>query len=391
MTTANSSFFKLFAPIMISSLLLTACSSDSQSEEQNGQSQTPSKAAVEVVELVPQTVELQTELPARTTAIRMAEVRPQVDGIIEKRLFTEGASVKAGEQLYQIEAAPYQAEVNNAEASLQRARADLKVTERREQRYKNLLTDNAISQQEYDEALAAYEQAEAEIAVRQAALDAALINLRYTSVDAPIDGQIGISHVTEGALVSAGQENSLATIHQLDPIYVDISQASKEILRLRRQLMSGRLAGDEAPKVRLRLEDGSEYDHEGELQFSEVNVNEMTGSIVMRARFPNPDGLLLPGMYVRAEVDEGRIDDAILVPQKAVMFDREGRASVMLVNGDNKVEQRQITVQRDIEQYWLSSEGLKNGDQVIVEGLQKIAEDAEVTIDRDNSRTQDGG
>ena len=390
MFTRNPSRLFLI-PLLLSSLQLSACLSDSQSEEQSQAPQTPLKTAVEVVELSPQTVDLSTELPARTTAIRMAQVRPQVDGIIEKRLFDEGAAVKAGEQLYQIEAAPYQAEVNNAEATLQRARADLKVTERREQRYKNLLADNAISQQEYDEALAAYEQAKAEIAVRQAALDAALINLRYTSVDAPIDGQIGISHVTEGALVSAGQENSLATIHQLDPIYVDISQAAKEILQLRRQLMAGRINGDKAPAVHLKLEDGSEYEHVGELQFSEVNVNENTGSIVMRARFPNPDGLLLPGMYVRAEVEEGQIDNAILVPQKAVAFNREGDASVMIVNADNKVEQRAITVQRSIGTNWLSSEGLKSGDKVIVEGLQKIAAGSEVSIDSDNSQTQDGG
>lgn len=388
----NSSPLRLLMlPIVLSSLLLIACGNDGQSEAQAANPQSPPKMAVEIVQLAVQPVDLQTELPARTTATRMAEVRPQVAGIIEKRLFTEGASVKAGEQLYQIEAAPYKAEVNNAQASLQRARADLKVTERREQRYKNLLDDNAVSQQEYDEALAAFEQAEAEIAVRQAALDSALINLRYTKVDAPIDGQIGISHVTEGALVSAGQQNPLATIHQLDPIYVDISQASKEILRLRRQLMSGRVNGDAAPKVRLKLEDGSEYEHVGELQFSEVSVNENTGSIVMRASFSNPDGLLLPGMYARAAVDEGRINDAILVPQKAVMFDREGRATVMLVNGENKVEQRQITVQRDIGNDWLTSDGLQAGDKVIVEGLQKIAVGDEVDIDSDNSQTQGEG
>lgn len=379
----------LFFPALLSSLLLSACINDSQSEQQNATLQTPPKMAVEIVELKPQAVKLQTELPARTTAIRMAEVRPQVTGIIEKRLFTEGASVEAGQLLYQIDAAPYQAEVNSAQASLQRARADLTVTERREQRYKNLLDDNAVSQQDYDEALAAFEQAKAEIAVRQAALDSALINLRYTKVNAPIDGQIGISNVTEGALVSAGQENSLATIHQLDPIYVDIPQASKEMLQLRRQMMSGRIDSEKAPEVRLKLEDGSEYEHVGELQFSEVNVNEMTGSIVMRARFPNPDGLLLPGMYVRATVDEGHIDNAILVPQKAVMFDREGQASVMLVNGDNKVEQRPVTLQRAIEHHWLISAGLQSGDKVIVEGLQKIAEGDEVDIVTKNDHPTD--
>lgn len=385
----RSPFRSLFIPVLLSSsLLLAGCLDD---DKPDAQQSAPPRATVEIVELQPQQVALKTELPARTNATRMAEVRPQVDGIIEKRLFREGATVKAGDQLYQIEAAPYQAAVNNAQASLQRARADLKVTERREQRYKDLLSDNAISQQEYDEALAAFEQAQAEIAVRQAALDSALINLRFTKVNAPIDGQIGISHVTEGALVTAGQNNSLATIHQLDPIYVDISQASREILRLRRQLMSGRIDGEAMPAVRLKLEDGSDYEHTGELQFSEVSVNQNTGSIVMRARFPNPDGLLLPGMYVRAEVDEGRIDDAILVPQKAVMFDREGLASVMLVNGDNKVEQRRITVQRDIDHNWLISEGVQSGDKVIVEGLQKIAEGAEVDIDTADQSAADEG
>lgn len=384
---SRSHFRSFLMPVLLSSLLLTGCLSDSDAEQQ--QAAMP-KVTVNVVELKTQAIDIQTELPARTTAIRMAEVRPQVDGIIESRLFTEGAAVKAGQQLYQIEAAPYQAVVNNAKATLQRAKADLKVTERREQRYKNLLDDNAISQQEYDEALAAFEQAKAEIAVNQAALESAEINLRYTKVNAPIDGQIGISHVTEGALVNAGQADSLATIHQLDPIYVDISQASKEILQLRRQLMAGRVAGEKAPSVNLFLEDGSLYEHTGELQFSEVNVNQNTGSVVMRAKFPNPDGILLPGMYVRAEVEEGRINDAILVPHKAVIFDREGRASVMLVNDNNIVEQRFINVSRSINHHWLSESGLESGEKVIVEGLQKIAEGAEVNIDDKQQLTQSG-
>ncbi|MCX4189869.1 efflux RND transporter periplasmic adaptor subunit [Methylophaga sp. OBS3] len=384
---SRSHFRSFLTPVLLSSLFLTGCLSDSDAEQQ--QVAMP-KMTVNVVELKTQAIDIQTELPARTTAIRMAEVRPQVDGIIESRLFTEGAAVKAGQQLYQIEAAPYQAVVNNAKATLQRAKADLKVTERREQRYKNLLDDNAISQQEYDEALAAFEQAKAEIAVNQAALESAEINLRYTKVNAPIDGQIGISHVTEGALVNAGQTNSLATIHQLDPIYVDISQASKEILQLRRQLMAGRVAGEEAPSVNLLLEDGSLYEHTGELQFSEVNVNQNTGSIVMRAKFPNPDGILLPGMYVRAEVEEGRMNDAILVPHKAVIFDREGRASVMLVNDNNIVEQRFINVSRSINHHWLSESGLEAGEKVIVEGLQKIAEGAEVNVDEQQQLKQSG-
>ncbi|AFJ02978.1 multidrug/solvent RND membrane fusion protein [Methylophaga frappieri] len=376
--TSQSNLLYRFIPLLFAFGLLSACLSEQDQQQNTGAAQ--QKMAVNVVMVENTTVQLTTQLPARTTAIRRAEVRPQVDGIIEKRLFTEGAHVKAGEQLYQIEAAPYQAEVNNAKAILQRAKANVRVTERRQARYKKLLDDNAISQQEYDEALAAFEQAQAEVAVSNAALDTALINLRYTSVNAPIEGQIGISHVTEGALVTAGQSDSLATIHQLDPIYVDITQASRELLRLRRELMTGDLEKNGEVTVSLTLEDDTAYSHKGTLAFSEVNVNEMTGSIVMRAQFPNPDGLLLPGMYVRAEVDEGRVDDAILVPQKAVTFGREGQASVFVVNADNIVELHNVQIRRDLGQNWLIETGLNVGDAVIVEGLQKIGVGLEVEI-----------
>ena len=377
--------------LMLISLLtlnMAACqSSDSQDTQQNTQQAAPK---VDVVSLIPQTVTIKTELPARTVAFRQAEVRPQVNGIIQNRLFEEGADVKAGQQLYQIDEAPFQAALQMAKAELARARANIQSTKARAERFRGLIDNKAISQQDYDDAQAAYLQAQAEVSVAQANIQTAEINLRYTKVNAPIDGRTGRSNITEGALVTAQQESPLTTITQTDPIYVDISQASKEVLRLRRQLLSGRVSEEDTAQVKLTLEDGSTYQHQGELQFSEVNVNEDTGSLVMRAKFPNPDGLLLPGMYVKTEINEGTMPDAILVPHKAVMFSREGTASVMLVNDDNIVEQRPIAVRHSIGHKWLVSDGLSGGEKVVVEGLQKIAVDSavEIEIDTENSLQQ---
>ena len=366
--------------LMLISLLtlnMAACqSSDSQDAQQNTQQAAPK---VDVVNLIPQTVTIKTELPARTVAFRQAEVRPQVNGIIQNRLFEEGADVKAGQQLYQIDEAPFQAALQMAKAELARARANIQSTKARAERFKGLIDNKAISQHDYDDAQAAYLQAQAEVSV--AHIQTAEINLRYTKVNAPIDGRTGRSNITEGALVTAQQESPLTTITQTDPIYVDISQASKEVLRLRRQLLSGRISEEDTVQVKLTLEDGSTYQHQGELQFSEVNVNEDTGSLVMRAKFPNPDGLLLPGMYVKTEINEGTMPDAILVPHKAVMFSREGTASVMLVNDENIVEQRPIEVRQSIDHNWLVSDGLSGGEKVVVEGLQKIAVDSAVEIE----------
>jgi len=383
--------FLSFKTLMLTSLLtlsMAACQSSSQEDAQQNRQQSAPK--VDVVSLIPQTVTIKTELPARTVAFRQAEVRPQVNGIIKKRLFEEGADVKAGQQLYQIDKAPFQAALQMAKAELASAQANIQSTKARADRFKGLIDNKAISQQDYDDAQAAYLQAQAEVAVAQANIQTAEINLRYTKVNAPIDGRIGRSNITEGALVTAQQESPLATITQTDPIYVDISQASKEALRLRRQLLSGRIADKDAGQVRLKLEDGSTYQHQGVLQFSEVNVNEATGSLVMRAKFPNPEGLLLPGMYVKTEVNEGTMDDAILVPHKAVMFSREGTASVMLVNDENIVEQRHIEVRHSIEHNWLVSDGLSGEEKVIVEGLQKIAIDSvvEIEIDTETSLQQ---
>lgn len=372
---------------VIFTAILSACQPSAQEQQQPPQQQKP---AVSVVELAEQSVTLKTELPARAVAVRRAEVRPQINGIIDKRLFSEGAMVEAGEQLYQIQPEIYDADLQTAKASLKRAQANLTTTEARETRYRELLDDNAISQQEYDDALAAYEQAQAEVAVSKSEVAMAEINLKYTRVNAPIAGRIGQSYFTEGALVSAQQEATMATIHQLDPIYVDIPQAAKILLNLRRQVMEGKLSEDDNPEVRLKLEDGSEYPLSGRLQFTEVDVNENTGSVVMRAEFDNPEGMLLPGMYVRAEIIEGRKDDALLVPQKAVTFDREGNATLFLVNGDNQVEQRKLSVSRAIGQNWLLENGLEAGDRVVVEGLQNIGDGDSVQIDEDSSRQQDG-
>lgn len=372
---------------VIFTAILSACQPAAQEQQQPPAQQKP---VVSVLELAEQTVTLKTELPARAVAVRRAEVRPQINGIIEKRLFREGAMVEAGQQLYQIQPEIYNADLQTAKASLKRAQANLTTTKAREARYRQLLDDNAISQQEYDDALAAYEQAQAEVAVSKSEVAMAEINLKYTRVNAPIAGRIGQSYFTEGALVSAQQEATMATIHQLDPIYVDIPQAAKILLNLRRQMMAGKLSEDDNPEVRLTLEDGSEYPLSGRLQFTEVDVNENTGSVVMRAEFDNPEGMLLPGMYVRAEIIEGRKDDALLVPQKAVTFDREGNATLFVVNGDNQVEQRKLSVSRAIGENWLLENGLKAGDRVVVEGLQNIGDGDSVQIDENSSRQQDG-
>lgn len=346
---------------------------------------------VNVMTLTQQNVTLTRSLPARTVAYRKAEVRPQVNGIIKARLYKEGAQVEAGQTLYQIEPALYEATVANADAELTRARAALQTAKAREQRYKGLMEDKAISRQEYDDALATFEQAQAEIKVQQAAVSSAKTNLGYTRVDAPISGRIGKSNVTEGALVTAQQAGVMTTIHQLDPIFVDIAQPSKELLQLRKQMISKSVAQEAAPTVKLTLEDGSEYPLTGELQFAEVNVEPSTGDIVLRAIMPNPDQLLLPGMFVRAEINEGQLENAILAPQRGISFDREGNATAMIVNSDNQVEARQLELQRAVGDAWLVETGLQEGDQLITAGLQKVAPGATVTIDQNTLQTAGTG
>jgi membrane fusion protein, multidrug efflux system len=357
---------------------VTAC--DKQTSAEASRHAAPPEVGVVLVRA--QNVALSTELPGRTSAYEVAEVRPQVSGIIQKRLFTEGADVKAGEVLYQIDPDSYHAAHSRAKAELARAEANVTSLRLREQRYRTLVTAKVISQQEYDDAQAALKQAEAEIGAGQAALKSARIDLDYTKVKAPISGRIGRSSVTTGALVTASQPAALATIHQLDPMYVDVTQSTAELLDLKRKLASGELkkkASDEA-EVKLVLEAGNVYPHRGTLKFSDVSVDQTTGSVVLRTVFPNPEHILLPGMFVRAVVGEGVAEQAILVPQQGVSRNPKGEAVALVVNENGVVEQRKLTVDRAIGDQWLVSSGLSQGDRLIVEGLQKARPGAEVKV-----------
>ena len=325
---------------------------------------------------------LRTELPGRTSAFQVAEVRPQVGGIVRERLFQEGATVRAGQVLYQIDPAPYQAALEQAEAALASARAAARISELQLQRYRQLLPLKSISQQDFDNSEANYGQAQATIRQREAAANAARIDLARTRVTAPISGRTGRSVITPGALVSANQATALTTISQLDPIYVDLTQSSADLLRLRQSLKSGRLqqGGAGAQKVSLVLEDGSTYPLEGRMQLAEVTVDATTGSVLLRAQFPNPDALLLPGMYVRALVTEGIDARGMLVPQPAIVRDRKGGATVRIVTADSTLESRPVTLAGSINGEWLVTEGLDDGDRVVIEGANGAPPGARVEI-----------
>jgi len=327
---------------------------------------------VGVVVVQPKPVALATELPGRTAPTLIAEVRPQVNGIIQKRLFTEGSDVKAGQVLYQIDPATYQAAFASARAAQSRAEATLNTVRLKAERYRDLVKIKAVSQQDNDDAQAALQQAEADVAAAKAAVETARINLAYTKVTAPISGRIGRSTVTDGALVTANQPTALATIQQLSSMYVDVTQSSAELLRLKQNLASGLLKNSAGQaQVKLLLEDGSAYPQPGILKFSEVTVDQSTGSITLRAVFPNPKQTLLPGMFVRAVVEEGESPQAILVPQRGVTRNPAGDAMVMVVGAEEKVEPRVIKVARTVGDSWLVSSGLQAGDRVILEGIQK--------------------
>lgn len=358
------------------SLTLIGCDRDGQAA-----APPPGPVEVAVTTLGTQDVLLDTLLPGRTVAYRVAEVRPQAAGIIERRLFTEGALVEAGAVLYQIDPASYRAALARAEASLQQARAQESIARLRAERLAGLIERKLVSQQDYDDAAAALAAASAAVAVAVAERDLARIELGYTSIRAPIAGRIGRSLVTEGALVEAEQEQPLAIIQQIDPVYVDINQSSVELTRLKQELAAGNLtsAGDNAALARLTLEDGSDYPHPGTLEFSEVRVDESTGNVVIRATVPNPEQLLLPGMFVRARLDQALRRDAVLAPQQAITFDYSGKPYAMLVKADDTIEQRFIEVDRTVGDQWLVRSGLAAGDRVVVEGLQKIRPGAQVT------------
>jgi membrane fusion protein (multidrug efflux system) len=331
----------------------------------------PPKVSVVVIE--PQRVSLTNEFPGRTSPYMIAEVRPQVGGIIQKRLFTEGSDVKAGDVLYQIDPATYQAADNSARALLARAEANLIPAKLKEERFRELVQIKAVSQQDYDDVNAAFKQAEADVSVAKAAMETAHINLAYTRITAPISGRIGRSTVTTGALVTASQADPLATIQQLDPVYVDVTQTITDLLQMKRNIASGLMenSAPEQAEVKLLLEDGTPYPALGTMKFSDVTVNQSTGSVTLRTVFPNPDQLLLPGMFVRAIVEEGMNEQALLVPQRGVTRNPAGQAMVMVVGAEDKVEARIIGVVRTVGDNWLVSEGLQAGDRVILEGIQR--------------------
>jgi membrane fusion protein (multidrug efflux system) len=344
-----------------------------------GKSEAPAPAGsaapqVGVVVVQPRRVAITTELPGRTAATLVAEVRPQVTGIVQARRFTEGGEVKAGQVLYQIDPATYKAAHDSARAALARAEASLQTARLKAQRFKELVAIKAVSQQEADDAAAALQQGDADVAAARAAVESARINLGYTAVTSPISGRIGKSTVTEGALVTANQATALATVQKLDPVYVDVTQSSGSVLRLRRAFASGTLqrASDTAARVKLLLEDGTPYPLEGKLQFTDVTVEPSTGAIVLRALFPNPKGELLPGMYVRAIIEEGVRENAITVPQQAVTRDGKGDATALVVGADGKVEQRRLQTARTLGDDWLIDDGIKAGDRVIVDNLQRV-------------------
>lgn len=336
---------------------------------------------VSVVVVAPQPLSLTTELSGRTSAFRIAEVRPQVGGIIQERLFTEGSDVKKGEVLYQIDPAIYQSAYSSAKATLAKAEANLFPARLKLQRFKDLVQINAVSKQDYDDVEAALKQAEAEVEGAKAAVETARINLAYTCVTAPISGRIGRSTVTTGALVTASQSEPLATIQLLDPVYVDVTQSTAELLRWKRNIANGLLntQGVQQAEVNLLLEDGTPYDCQGTLKFSDVTVNQSTGSVTLRSVFPNPEQLLLPGMFVRAVINEGVNEQAILVPQQGVTRNQTGAATALVVGAEEKVEMRILKVARAIGDKWLVTEGLEPGDRVIVEGLQKAQPGTQVT------------
>jgi membrane fusion protein (multidrug efflux system) len=333
----------------------------------------PQTPEVGVVTVQPTTVPVVTELPGRTSAFLVAQVRARVDGIVLRREFTEGSQVKAGQRLYKIDPAPYIATLNNAKATLAKAQANLASTTAQANRYKVLVAANAVSKQDYDNAVAAQGQAAADVAAGKAAVETAQINLGYTDVTSPVTGQIGVSQVTPGAFVQASAATLLATVQQLDPVYVDLTQSSLDGLKLRREVQEGRLktTGPGAAQVSLILEDGRVYPEKGKLQFTDVTVDQSTGSVTVRAIFRNADKVLLPGMFVRAKIEEGVNQNALVVPQLGITHDQKGQPTTLVVGADNKVELRQLVTAGTFGSNWVVASGLKPGDRVIVQGTDK--------------------
>ncbi|MBF4176828.1 efflux RND transporter periplasmic adaptor subunit [Lelliottia nimipressuralis] len=364
---------------IVCSALLAGC--DGSDNAQQG-AQVP-QVTVFVVKSAPLAVT--TELPGRTDAFRVAEVRPQVSGIILRRNFVEGSDVKAGDSLYQIDPATYQAAYDSAKGELVKAEAAANIAHLTVKRYVPLVGTQYVSRQEYDQAVANARQADASVTAAQAGVETARINLAYTKVSSPINGRIGKSSVTEGALVTNGQASALATVQQLDPIYVDVTQSSNDFMQLKQSSLQ---KGDGTSSVQLLMENGQPYAEKGTLQFSDVTVDESTGSITLRAVFPNPKHMLLPGMFVRARIDEGVQPNAILVPQQGVTRTPRGDATVLVVNAKEQVETRSVVAPQAIGDRWLITNGLKEGDRVIISGLQKVHPGATVVATPDSAATK---
>ncbi|PWC55699.1 hemolysin D [Azospirillum sp. TSH7] len=363
-------------------VLLAGCN---QQKQAGGQPQGGGPPEVSVLTIEPQRLTVTTELPGRTAAYRIAEIRPQVSGIVLKRLFREGSDVKAGDQLYQIDPATYQASLASAQADVQKAEANLQAARNKASRYGDLVKNSVVSKQDFDDVQASLKQNEAQVAAAKAAYNLASINLNYTKVFAPISGRIGKSAVTEGALVTANQATALATIQQFDPIYVDVTQTASQLMKLREDMATGRIRPAEPGKIPVTLflnsnasGDDTAYPAKGELQFSDVTVDAGTSSVQLRAVFPNPNKDLLPGLFVRARVEQGVAENAITVPQAAVARGPDGSARVWVVGADNKVNPRTIKTERAVGNVWLVSDGLVVGERVVVEGLQKVKPGAEV-------------
>lgn len=369
-------------PVLLVSLALGACGGSVEPAQQ------AAATPVTVVTLQSEPVTLTRELPGRTRSFLVAEVRPQVSGIVQKRLFTEGGLVKAGQALYQIDDATYRADFASAKASLARAEATLKSAQLTAARSAELARIDAVSRQDNENAVAALQQAEADVKVAEASVQSARILVGYGRITAPISGRIGKSSVTAGALVTANQAATLATVQQLDPIYVDLTQSSAELLTLREALAAGTLESAPNLPVTILLENGERYSHEGKLAFSEVTVDPSTGSYALRVVVPNPGHVLLPGMYVRAVVGNGVRQNALLVPQQGVARDPRGQTTAMVVGADNKVEVRPVQVSRTVDDKWLVEGGLVAGDKVIVAGLQKIRPGALVQATEERAQAE---
>ena len=343
----------------------------------SGKKETPPPAGppeVGVFTLKTEATVFTTELPGRASAFLSADIRPQVGGIVQQRLFTEGATVKAGQPLYQIDPSTYQAALSSAQAALARSKATAGAAEVTAGRNAELVKIDAVSKQVNDQSQATLAQTRADVATAQAQVDTARINLAFTRLTSPITGRIGTSTVTPGALVTANQTVALTTVQQIDPLYVDVTQSSSEVLRLKRDFAAGRLtrSGADAARIKLLLEDGSPYGRDGRLQFAGISVNQTTGAVTLRATVPNPEGLLLPGMYVRAVVEEGADQDALLAPQQGILRDAVGRATALVVDKDDKVQRKAVTVGRAIGNRWLVQNGLAAGDRLVVEGSMRV-------------------